>query len=71
MLLSSFLQDGLEDFVAEYTEVPPHQQGSKHNHQDAAELWLFIEGTGRAIVGDRELNTGPEKAVIDAEFRQE
>ena len=63
VLLSPLLQDWLEDFSAGYTEVPSQQQGSKHKHPDAAELWLFFAGTGRAIVGDKEIETGPGTVV--------
>ncbi len=63
VLLSPLLQDWLEDFSIGYTEVPPGQQGSKHNHPDAAEIWLFFERTGRAIVGEREVDTGPGTVV--------
>ena len=52
VLLSPILQDWLEDFSIGFTKVPPGQKGSKHNHPNAAEIWLFFEGIGRAIVGD-------------------
>jgi len=63
VLLSPLLQEGLEDFSLGYTEVPPGQQGSKHKHPDAAEVWLFFAGQGRAIVGDEEIETGPGTVV--------
>ena len=73
VLLSPLLQDWLEDFSIGFTEVPPGQQGSKHSHPDAAEIWLFFEGTGRAIVGDREVDTRPGTVIytprgIDHQF---
>ncbi len=63
VLLSPLLQEGLEDFSVGYTEVPPGQQGSKHKHPDGAEVWLFFAGTGQAIVGDEEIETGPGMVV--------
>ncbi len=63
VLLSPLLQDGLEDFSVGITEVPPHGKGTRHNHPDAAEVWLFFAGRGRAIVGDREYPTGPGTVV--------
>lgn len=59
VLLSPFLQAGLEDFAVGYTEVPVGQQGSSHNHPDAAEVWLFFAGTGKAIIGGDEYETRP------------
>ena len=50
VLLSPLLQDGLEDFSVGITEVPPHGEGTRHNHPHAAEVWLFFAGSGRAIV---------------------
>ena len=44
--------------------MPPHGEGTHHNHPDAAEVWLFFAGRGRAIVGDREYPaTGPGTVV--------
>ncbi len=63
VLLSPLLQDGLEDFSVGITEVPPHGEGTRHNHPTAAEVWLFFAGRGRAIVGDREYPTGPGTVV--------
>ena len=63
VLLSPLLQEGLEDFSVGVTEVPPHGEGTHHNHPDAAEVWLFFAGRGRAIVGDREYPTGPGTVV--------
>ena len=63
VLLSPLLQEGLEDFSVGVTEVPPHGEGTRHNHPDAAEVWLFFAGRGRAIVGDREYPTGPGTVV--------
>lgn len=59
VLLSPLLQEGLENFAVGVTEVPPGQQGSRHNHPDACEVWLFFEGTGKAIVGGVEYETRP------------
>ena len=63
VLLSPLLQDGIGDFAVGTCEVPPHQKGSRHTHPDAAEVWLFYEGDGRAVVGDRETVTGPGSVV--------
>ena len=63
VLLSPILQEGLEDFAIGHTEVPPGQQGSKHIHPEAAEVWMFVSGTGRAIVGDQEVEVGPGTVV--------
>ena len=46
VLLSPLLQDGLEDFSVGITEVPPHGEGTRHNHPHAAEVWLFFAGRG-------------------------
>ena len=35
VLLSPLLQDGLEDFSVGITKVPPHGDGSRHNHPHA------------------------------------
>ena len=32
VLLSPLLQEGLEDFSIGVTEVPPHGEGTRHNH---------------------------------------
>ena len=63
VLLSPFLQDGIGDFAVGSCEVPPHQQGSPHSHPDAAEVWLFYEGVGRAVIGGEEIVTGPGSVV--------
>ena len=63
VLLSPLLQDGMGDFAVGSCEVPPHQQGSLHSHPDAAEVWMFYEGVGRAVVGDDEIVTGPGSVV--------
>ena len=44
-------------------KCPPHQKGSLHTHPDAAEVWLFHKGAGRATVGDEEIVTGPGTVV--------
>lgn len=63
VLLSPMLQPGLGDFAVGVCEVPPHQMGSLHTHPDAAEIWMFSEGEGRAAVGDKEVTTGPGTVV--------
>ena len=63
VLLSPFLQDGIGDFAVGSCEVPPHQSGSLHTHPDAAEIWMFSEGEGRATVGDLEIATRPGSVV--------
>ncbi|MBX3061406.1 MAG: cupin domain-containing protein [Anaerolineae bacterium] len=63
VLLSPFLQQGLEDFAVGCTEVPAGQQGSRHNHPEAAEVWLFFAGVGKAIVDDVEYDTAPGTVV--------
>ena len=57
VLLSPMLQEGLEDFAVGTCEVPPHQMGSRHTHEDAAEIWMFSEGHGRAVVGEEEIES--------------
>ena len=63
VLLSPMLQEGLEDVAVGTCVVPPHQMGSLHTHPDAAEIWMFSEGYGRAVVGDEEIDTGPGTVV--------
>ena len=63
VLLSPMLQEGLEDFAVGTCEVPPHQMGSLHTHEDAAEIWMFSEGHGKAVVGEEEIETGPGTVV--------
>ncbi len=63
VLLSPLLQDGLENFALGVCEVPANQRGSLHTHHDAAEIWMFSEGEGRATVGDQEILTGPGTVV--------
>lgn len=63
VLLSPFLQEGIGDFAVGSCEVPPHQKGSLHTHPEAAEIWMFSEGEGRAVVGDLEIATGPGSVV--------
>ena len=63
VLLSPLLQPGIADVAMGYTEVPPGHHGSRHNHPSAAEIWMFISGTGRASVGDIEVETGPGTVV--------
>ena len=63
VLLSPLLQDGIGDFAVGSCEVPPQQQGSPHSHPDAAEVWLFYEGVGRAVIGGEEIVTGPGSVV--------
>ena len=63
VLLSPLLQEGIGDFAVGSCEVPPGQQGSLHTHPDTAEIWLFSEGHGRAMLGDQEIVTGPGSVV--------
>ena len=63
VLLSPFIQTGLEDFAVGYTAVPTGQQGSKHRHPDGAEVWLFFGGTGSALVGEEEIELEPGTVV--------
>ena len=62
VLLSPFLQDGLESFAVGYTEVAAGDRGTRHRHAEA-EIWLFFAGSGRAIVGDREVQTFPGMVI--------
>ena len=63
VLLSPLLQDGLEGFAVGHAEIPQGQQGSRHSHPETVEVWMFYSGTGRAIVGDQEVDTGPGTVV--------
>lgn len=65
VMLSPLLQPELvgTGVMAGYTEVGPGQQGSRHNHPNEAEVWLFYAGTGRAVVGDEEYRTEPGSVV--------
>ena len=63
VLLSPLLQEGIGDFAVGSCEVPPYQKGSPHSHPDAAEVWMFYEGVGRATVGDQEIEIGPGSVV--------
>lgn len=63
VLLSPMLQEGLEDFAVGTCEVPPREKGSLHTHPDAAEIWMFSEGHGRAVIGEEEIVTGPGTVV--------
>lgn len=61
VLLSPLLQPQLAGtgVMVGYSEVAPGQQGSRHNHPDEAEVWMFFAGTGRAVVGDEEYAITP------------
>ena len=63
VLLSPLLQEGIGDFAVGSCEVPLGQRGSLHTHPDAAEIWMFSEGHGRAVVGDQEIVIGPGSVV--------
>ncbi len=63
VLLSPLLQEGIGDFAVGSCEVPLGQRGSLHTHLDAAEIWMFSEGHGRAVVGNQEIVVGPGSVV--------
>ena len=63
VLLSPFIQAGIEDFAVGYTEMPIGQRGSKHKHIDTVEVWMFYAGTGKAIVGEEEIEIEPGTVV--------
>ena len=63
VLLSPLLQEGMEDVAVGYTEIPTGGQGSSHHHPDAAEIWLFFQGVGRATIGDQQVATHPGTVI--------
>ncbi len=59
VILSPMLQEGLGDFAVGLTEVPAGVTGARHSHPHTAEVWMFIEGRGRAVIGGEEFCTAP------------
>ena len=64
VLLSPFLQEGVEGVSVGMTILPPGKATSNHEHEKEVEVWLIITGMGEAIVGDEKAEVGPESAVF-------
>jgi len=63
VLLSPLLQEEMEDFAMGITTVPPGVVGTLHAHPQTAEVWMFLSGHGRAVVGTEDRPTAPGDVV--------
>ena len=64
VMLSPFLQEGVEGVSVGMTILPPGNSTSNHEHETEIEIWLIVQGAGEVIVGGERAEVGPESAVF-------
>lgn len=52
-----------EHYLVKEIVVPPGKQCSLHVHQNHDEHWVIVSGTGKAIVGDKQIELKPNVPV--------
>jgi mannose-6-phosphate isomerase-like protein (cupin superfamily) len=54
----------LKNLVLSSTELKPQQETRGHSHAGQEEVYFFIGGTGKMIVGEEEFEVGPDDVVL-------
>ncbi len=64
VLLSPFLQKGVEGVTVGMVIIPPGSSSNLHSHDRAQEIWYVIEGEGLFEAGESRGTAGPGDIVF-------
>lgn len=54
----------LKNLVLSSTELKPLQETRGHSHPGQEEVYIFVGGTGKIIVGEEEFDVGPDTVIL-------
>jgi mannose-6-phosphate isomerase-like protein (cupin superfamily) len=64
VLISPLLQEGVEKISVGMTILPAGNSTSSHSHESEIEVWLIIQGRGKAVLDGQTAEVGPESVIF-------